>query len=559
MKNVIRSKKHLVEGIRPGLTPSISSRKHFLWVLGAQSAALAVAAWFFRHGLNPDAVAYLRIASYYTEGNAHLAVSGYWSPLISWMLVPFLKLDTSPLIAGRIVMGLSAIIFLLGCRRLFQQFEIPTRFLSAGLWLCALVSIPWSVENITPDLLLAGLVCFAFANIATPRWFLNIWLALSTGMLWGLAFLCKAVALPLGILTSVGIAALWWKRMPPLRPKIAVATGILLLGLGLISSPWISVISLCSGKLIVTTSAAYNHSLVGPSVVKPVYLLDHGFSKPEPGRVTIWENPSSAHPDWSPFTNWRNVQHQLLVIFYNLPIVVVMLTGVSLIFPVLILFAAWRSLPVRYSSDRVTGGSWALLPVGALAILYLPNHLLIYEQRYFYAAFPLLFVATVATLNRNCIFRHRYSRIRRRVLFLVVICFLLPTIFRSVIHLGSSRMAGERAYRLAQMISMAGLDGPIAGSGKLPGGRAGLYTAYFLDQPWYGDILSPGPLDFRQSGASLIVIRRGVKTASELDSNHGFLNLDSRLFDTIDTARQFPLQVFKVLPRGEPSQKPTLP
>ena len=40
------------------------------------------------HQINPDGVAYMRLARYWAEGRLDLAVSSYWGPLLSWLLVP---------------------------------------------------------------------------------------------------------------------------------------------------------------------------------------------------------------------------------------------------------------------------------------------------------------------------------------------------------------------------------------------------------------------------------------------------------------------------------------
>jgi hypothetical protein len=531
---------------KPATGESDWSRRHIVGVFGFQLAALAIAAWVFRHALNPDAVAYLRIASYYAEGKTNLAISGYWSPLISWLLVPFLKLGVPPLASARIVMGLSAVLFLWGCLRIFRQFQLPPRLLGLGLWVSALVSIPWSVENITPDLLLAALVCFAFAGMVTPDWFRKPSVTLLGGALWGMAYLCKSIALPLGILTSLGLACLWWRKEPGARFRIAAGLGLVWLGIGLVAIPWIGIISQHYGKFTVASSAGLNHSLVGPSVTRPLFLLDQGFHQPEAGRVTIWEDPTPPYPDWSPLASGSNALHQLRILARNVPIVVVMLTGVSLAFPILALAALLRLLPRGIVTGREPNGWWAMLPVLVLAALYLPNYLLVYEQRYFYVAFPLLMAASAGWLSADQ--PSLYSQLQRRGAWLIAACFLIPTFARSGLHLRSTRAAGECADFLAGTISRAGLAGSVAGSGRLPGGRAGLYTAYLLDQPWLGDAPFPDAAGFRHSGASLVLINRGSGVARELTTAAGFQDIDSRLFDSAEEAGRFPLQVFQLEP-----------
>jgi hypothetical protein len=510
-------------------------------VFAFQFVFLLVAAWFFRHALNPDAVAYLQIARHFADGEMSLAISGHWSPLISWLIAMFLKLGLPPLAVARLFMVLSAVVFLLGCLRVFRQFKISDRLLGWGMWLMTLLSIPWSVENITPDLLLGGLAGLAFAEMITPRWFLKPRAALLCGILWGLAYFCKSVALPLGALTALGMTVIWWKKQRRQQFQIIRSFALTMSGMALVASLWIGVLTVHYGKLTIANSAAYNHSLVGPGVVKPLFLLDQGLCVPQAGRITIWEDPASPYPDWSPLASWSNAKLQLQILLHNVPVVFFMLTSISLVFPILLAAGA-----VRLFRRNNFGGEptvwWTLLPVVVLAIFFLPNYLLATEQRYFYCTAPLLFVAAAGGGGW-----FDGSRWPRGSALLLAACFLIPTFGRAGLYLNSTRAAGECAVMLTEKISENHLAGSVVGSGKLPGGRAGLYVAWLLQQPWYGDEPSPAAADYKSIGASLIIVNRGSAIASELAGDKTVRNLDAELFGSAEKAGTFPLQVFENL------------
>ncbi|HEU5395558.1 MAG TPA: hypothetical protein VFV81_00225 [Verrucomicrobiae bacterium] len=502
-----------------------------------QFLALALFAWGYWHNLNTDAVAYLQIAADYSTGKFGLAISDYWSPLFSWLLVPFLKAGWAPLAAARLVMIISAIVFLAGCHRFFAVVELAPAMRRAGLWIAALLSLPWSIENITPDLLSAGLIAFAFAETIRSRAGLNAWLA---GLLWGAAYLGKSVALPLGILTVAGVAAWSWQKESLKR----IVAGAALAGLGifLVAAPWIAVISVHDGHLAVAKSAHLNHALVGPEISRPRFLLDQGFKAPPPGRLTIWEDPSLPYPDWSPFSSGNNAVHQLRVLLGNVPVALIMLTGISLAFPLLLL----RALVSPLSSKSIPGFHRALLPVWILAALFLPNYLLITEQRYFYGVTPMLLVATMGMLSAS-----RVARVRAQAALILTILFLVPTVAREAWHLSAIRRAGEDAHLLAERISgvRPSVIGPIAGSGRISGGRPGLYTAFLLQQPWYGDDPAATAATFEHSGAKLVIVDRHSAMAQQLAAYPAdFRNLDAQLFPA--GAGDFPLQVFENLQSG---------
>jgi len=112
-------------------------------------------------------------------------------------------------------------------------------------------------------------------------------------------------------------------------------------------------------------------------------------------------------------------------------------------------------------------------------------------------------------------------------------------------------MAGVQAHLLAQKISETHLAGPIAGSASLSGGRTGLYVAFLLNQPWYGDQSRLNAESFKQSGARLIIVRRENPVVMEMDGDPNYRSLDATLFASPDQTRAAPLKVYEVLRRNE--------
>src|SRR5882724_7520088 len=88
-------------------------------------------------------------------------------------------------VAARIVMALSAVYFLWACSRVFVRFGLHGKPLHWALWSVALVSVFWSVENITPDLLLGALVGHAFSGMTLARWLERPAAAFFCGLWWG--------------------------------------------------------------------------------------------------------------------------------------------------------------------------------------------------------------------------------------------------------------------------------------------------------------------------------------------------------------------------------------
>src|SRR5262249_53861067 len=117
-----------------GITSAIAIQI-FLLVLSARSN---------RYVINPDGISYILLAYHYLKGEFGLAVSGYWGPLITWMMLPPLGVGQDPLVAARIVACVAAFVFLCGCVSVFRCLQMQPSVLVLATWIVALKTILWS-------------------------------------------------------------------------------------------------------------------------------------------------------------------------------------------------------------------------------------------------------------------------------------------------------------------------------------------------------------------------------------------------------------------------------
>ena len=541
-------------------------RNRFFWCLVlTYVVGLSCLAVYFRNALNADAVAYLRLASYYARGEWTLAVSGYWGPLASWLMAVFLKLGLPPLAVARGFMVFSALAFLWGCIAVYRAFHLPERWLLTGAALSAAAGLYWSVQFITPDLLLSGLIGVAVARMIGVGGFRTGSASVSAGMVWGLAYLTKAIAFPLAILTwlAFGALSLRNKSMPRsiLFPNLAVT----LLVFGLVAAPWVLTLSLTYRTPTFSTTPWISHTLTGPPDAERYHPFGRTLHRPELGRVTSWEEPSRmAYNEWSPLDSWAYTWHQLKVLAGNLSTCLLLLTSLNVSWLVLVFPFVLRRLRRGGSQAAEAGWERALIVPALLVLLYLPCYVTLTEQRFFYAAFPFLFAALALwVLESNTGLRPGpipgatlsvpgepvppgISNVEARGWWLAVLGAAAPLLTAVLVISASPRIAGDIAADLARRIQRSNLAGPVAGSGMLPGGRAGLYVAYLLDQPWYGDEPHAHPASLKASGARLVIALRRSELAAVLDRDGAFADLDQRLFADPAEAAQFPLKAFEI-------------
>ncbi len=520
--------------------------------LVCQIVLLAVAARNNRHMIGPDGVAYMRLASYYAKGQTQLMVSGYWGPMISWLMAPLMPIFRNPMDAARVVMGLSAVVFWLGGVTVLRALGIFPTGIVLGSWFVALASVSWSVQMITPDLLLGGLLCLAVSRMMSPRWTQSWKTQVGAGMLLGAAYLAKAVALPiaLGVITITAILYLI-SGLTTVRPVLR-SIGITLIGFVLLAAPWIVVLSLKYQRFVFSTTGPIAHAILPPPNLNqghPVALI-----RPEPGRITWWEDPQNdlyAEQKWSPFQSRAYAKHQLKIMYRNFEVILKyfwsfdwLQLGFCSALLGLLVHTPWRQ-NLQAQRWRWAGGFLA-----CIAGVYLPFSSDL--ERYFYPGYPFLIAAAMGMmvwLISHAQEKNNFPRII--VICLLVISFgnpirlILPVALR-----GLDYAPGIYTQDLAARLEAAQVHGPIAGVGEPPnpwqGEYIGHYLAMFTNQPYFGSERVADAVKLKSSGARLIVLDRHLPHG-ELEQDPSFRDLDSELFGSKQEADQYPLKAFLVV------------
>ncbi|HYK03546.1 MAG TPA: glycosyltransferase family 39 protein [Thermoanaerobaculia bacterium] len=510
----------------------------------ARAAALAVYTFVLLSiqlrvvdNLTTDGVAYLRQAQYWAEWQTHLMVSAYWSPGMSWLIALFMRAGAVDLVALRLVMTLNGVVFVIGCARLLAVMQLPRALETAALILCAVPSLIWASSFISPDLLVAGLVYCAIAFLITALEQQDRKRAALAGLFFGLAFLAKAVALPLGIAVTAGYIFVTWRRTAaPLASlvRIGILTVVATIA---VAAPWIAAVSMKVNRLTMSTSGAINHAILSPDNNwrdrrRPhrLHPVIQTFHKPERGRITSWEDPSNAqYHYWSPFASRRNFARQLETSADNLSWAAkyLALFDWAYVTPVVVLLAA-ASVFRRGGGATMRVLQIAGIMCGALIAAYLP----VYGRdfRYYAPLFPFAVGAAAACYlwlaNREVMRRHPLAQIGLTLALAVAYVPPLVPYLEATTRAPVSE-ASITADWVARALWETGHTGPIAGSGYLQnGGDTGLYIAYLLGQPWYGDERHPSFARLEQLKPRLVIAPKFSPFAQALARDPRFVDLD---------------------------------
>lgn len=487
--------------------------------------------------LNPDALSYIKLASYWRDGNLDLAISGYWGPLVSWLIVPLLALSDDLAVVGRLAAALAGITLPIAAESLFRTVALPGRIrLIMGVPM-ALAAADWASRGMAPDLLMTALLIVGLS--ALLRALLNGgWLAplLAAGC-FALAYYVKTPGLPLGLALTVGLSVIGWIAMSvPWRRAVAAGTFITGL-LCLLAAPWIVVLSGKYGEPTFTTAAKRNVE-IGAGLYHPNFSEYH---LPRAGRISSWEDPTEFNGtdayETKPVSIVRLLKSNLFDLRRHLGYfdLIGLLPGLTI--------AAFFIGFLRRDSRP----AWVLLPVAA-AIWTTPFILTsAVSIRYFYGVFPMMLAATggmIVMLGRLRVFDHMtvsWPKAAPALQGAVWLAFAGLTTAPSVIDLAglvSASRVGISKYELGKSIGQDLRDGGgfqgIAALAKPNSAIAihhiALYAAASGGVPLMGRQESLDTLDrLQELGASHLLVETGHAGLPLIEASPGVVDVSDRL------------------------------
>ncbi len=433
----------------------------------------------YQYKLYPDTISYISVAENYSSGNFSDAINGYFAPLYSWLLVPFLLAGLPSLMAIKILSLLIGAGCIYATHLLSRHFPITQQTHRILLFTSILFTIYFVYAFSTPDLLMACLLLFYLNIVLNSNYGRSLRCGILAGIVGGFGYLSKYYALPFFTVHFFVTNLFFFFKQKSVKYRYAVIKSFVL-GLVvflILSGGWVSIIGQKYDKFTITTSAKYIYSLMRPGVKgHPVGV--QGFLNPANEKATsTWEDPSNLQTEsWNPFKSFDDLKHQIkLSIEFITRIFIITELLSAFAFAILVGILLYM-LPLRKQlfEDKLlylflcfgiyTGGFILVLPVERY--LWINSYLLLIMGG---ILLPFLFNSAFFTAQR------------RRALFFL---FWLSFTIYPLKELELENNADKDVFELSQLLKdKYEISGNIASHSNY---KKPLYLAFHLNCKYYG-------------------------------------------------------------------------
>jgi len=432
---------------------------------------------YYRYQINPDGISYISIAKKYLLGDFYNAVNGYWGPMISWLMVPFLSLQIEPLVAAKLQALVIGGITLIGMKWLLSKFSINRIIRELMLFSSIPVLLYFALFVISPDIhIVCALVCY-FSVIFGCNYPENIWKGILCGFIGGMAYLSKSYAFPFFICHFVILNFMHYiKSLNKLGVIKNTVFGLIVFII--VSGCWVGIISYKYKTITIGTAGVGNYRLVlNPENENAGVGLQ---IPPNESALSAHEDPSFIvleAKSWKITNSFKNLNHYMRQVIRNLIQTKNILTSFSIL-SFTIIFA--HMFLNAYASNK----SWlqynTIFPLVSV-ILYLFGYtLILVEERYLWIVLILLFLMggyLITFVLNNKMLRRKWEAI-------IVVIFLLSFLPHQIIYLLNNVNVNKDIYLLSNMLTnQYNIRGNIA-SNKNP--ELSLAVSYYLNSKYFG-------------------------------------------------------------------------
>ncbi|MDD3803798.1 MAG: hypothetical protein PHW02_05365 [bacterium] len=369
---------------------------------------------FFRYQINPDSISLINISQKYLAGECALAVNGYWPPLVSWLLMPFILIFSDAVLSFKILSLFIGLFALFSFGRLLDAIRMEFRLKAMAMAVSVIGVLYFSMVVASSDFLTASVMIFYLSIVIGKDAFKSKRFFLKAGAAGFVLYLSKTYGFFFFLSHFTVISAIEFFASGERKRILAAyasAVGLFLM----LSLLWIVPISVKYGEFTVGTTGKFNYASFGPvrEEVRGPYV--HAMKLPDTLSTSNWDDPSDVYPSaWNPFSSADNMKHQIKLLRKNVPWFLDLLNSFSYLSLLIIL----SSFVMIFMKRRRRENANLLAALFLSAAGYI---LIAFEQRYLWVNFFVL-IAMAAIAIDSAI---KKENVKNTLFAIIMLTFLI--------------------------------------------------------------------------------------------------------------------------------------
>lgn len=358
-----------------------------------------------------DGVGYSLVAQHLADGNYERAINGFWSPLHSWLIAPFLKTGLSVQIAFFCSNAVISIVILYLLKQFSARLLLTPLQTTILLFASAILLIQFSFYELAADILVLPFIIGWLLLITRTDFYTNYKVQIGCGLLIGFGYLAKTYALPfLGTIHIILLLRHYYISKQSLVKKLLV----FIISLLVVCLPWILVISNKYGYFTIGNASRLNLSwfLRGMTDERSFFHAPHYNDSPG-----WWEDPSYYKGELvNMFSSGAFFAKQIKVFLHNCIVFSKTILQISILAPLIIIGVFKIAIKKKVELFQILSIFLILFPMGYL--------LTFVDGRYLWIFNLLLLSLGFVLLERVINFYQLKSSAQKFLLTVYVVSFL---------------------------------------------------------------------------------------------------------------------------------------
>jgi hypothetical protein len=451
---------------------------------------------YYQYQINPDGVNYISIAQKYMHLDFPSAINGYWSPLLSWLLLPFLFFGFKPLLAAKLLSLIIGVITIILSNSLIKILKINALLRNVLLYLIAVVVIYFALIIISSDLLFVCLSLAYINIILDPSYIQSKYAGVICGASGAALYFAKSYGFPFFIVIFFIINLVFYLRIKKRHNRARILSHFIagMVVFSLISTCWIAIISNKYGRLTIGTAGSYNHAIIGPQFSGIPLGLNE---PPNNTAISFGEDPSYVKiQSWSMFDSASALKYQIKITLNNVYKIIYYLGELSVLSLVLLPMAVVYLL--KKGRQMRTDNIFFLLV--SLAVLFSGYAMLHVDNRYIWLSD--IFIIIIGAKLLDLLFQKKSLKQKSKII--VIVIFVASFSLAPLIKLYSNLDNGKYIFDLNNKINYLNIHGRIASNGNWQQYQMNLYLSFYNGWQYWGNpdlvfrgeryIPHPGPI-----------------------------------------------------------------